>query len=152
MKNFTTILLASILCLQSCAQNDKEMNAKATQILSNLYKEVQHSDQRINYHADIFIGSCNFELLINDFPVETYFDAGNGAISASIPINTAILKPGTQTWKIRVYPIHDVKEIKGIIAKVPRTAIEDGARVEIKIEGIRYKENGDIEKHVGKVL
>lgn len=152
MKNFTNILLASILCLQSCAQNDKEMNTKATQILGSLYKEVQHYDQRINYQADIFIGGCNFELLINDFPVDTYFDAGNGAISTGIPINNAILKPGTQTWKIRVYPIHDVKKIKGVIAKVPRTVIEDGARIEIKIEGIQYKENGDIEKHFGKVL
>lgn len=152
MKNITIIILASILCLQSCAQNDNEMNAKTTQILGSLYKEVQHYDQRINYQADIFIGGCNFEVLINDFPVETYFDAGNGVISTSIPINTAILKPGTQTWKIRVYPIHDVKEIKGITSKIPRNAIEDNARVEIKIEGVRFKENGDIEKHFGKVL
>lgn len=152
MKNFTAILLASILCLQSCAQNDKDMNVKATQILSSLYKDAQHYDQRINYQADIFIGGCNFEVLINDFPVQTYYDSGNGVISTSIPINTAILKPGTQAWKIRVYPIHDVKKIKGVIAKASRTAIEDGARVEIKIEGVRFKENGDIEKHFGKVL
>ncbi|MFH6934415.1 hypothetical protein [Flavobacterium sp. FlaQc-30] len=152
MKNFTALLLASILCLQSCAQNDKEMNEKATQILSNLYKEVRHYDQRINYQADIFIGGCNLELLINDFPVQTYFDSGNGAISTSIPINTAILRPGTQTWKIRIYPIHDVTQINGVITKLPRASIEENARVEIKIEGIRYKENGDIEKHFGKVL
>ena len=147
MKNFTALLLASILCLQSCAQNDKEMNEKATQILSNLYKEVRHYDQRINYQADIFIGGCNLELLINDFPVQTYFDSGNGAISTSIPINTAILRPGTQTWKIRIYPIHDVTQINGVITKLPRASIEENARVEIKIEGIRYKENGKKESN-----
>lgn len=152
MKNFAIIIFTSFLFLQSCAQSNNEMNKQTTQALGNLYKDVQHYDQRINYHADIFIGGCNFEVLINDFPFERYFDVGNGAISTSIPINTAILKSGTQTWKIRIYPIHDVKQINGIIAKVPRASIQEGARVEIKIGRIRYKENGDIGKQFEKVL
>ena len=45
-----------------------------------------------------------------------------------------------------MYPVHDKKEIDGKVVSVPRPLIQDGARVEISIEGVRFKENGDIEK------
>lgn len=34
----------------------------------------------------------------------------------------------------------------GGTAMIARPAIQDGARVEIKIEGVRFKENGSLEK------
>ncbi len=135
------------MSLQSCGQNTKTMNDNATEILGSLYKDVKYYDQRINYHADIFIGGCNYEVLINDFPVDSHFGPGDGAMNTSIPINTAILHKGEQTWKIRVYPVHDNKEMNGGgTAMIARPAIQDGARVEIKIEGVRFKENGSLEK------
>ena len=151
MKSFL-ILFSLLFSLQSCGQNNKVMDEKVTEIFGSLYKDVKYYDQRINYHADIFIGGCNYEVLINDFLVDSYYGSGNGAMNTSIPINTAILHKGEQRWKIRVYPVHDKKEINGKITSVSRPLIQDGARVEISIEGIRFKENGDIEKQFGKVV
>ncbi|MCW3161095.1 hypothetical protein [Chryseobacterium oryctis] len=127
---------------------DKEVN----EILGNLYKDVKNYDQRINYHADIFIGGCNFEVFINDFPVFKYYGPGNGAITTSIPINSAILNKGQQTWKIKVFPIHNIKEINGKTISNVSPTIQEGARVEIDIEGVRFKESGGIEENFGKVL
>jgi len=146
------ILIISLMSLQSCGQNTKTMNDNATEILGSLYKDVKYYDQRINYHADIFIGGCNYEVLINDFPVDSHFGPGDGAMNTSIPINTAILHKGEQTWKIRVYPVHDNKEMNGGTAMIARPVIQDGARVEIKIEGVRFKENGSVEKSFGQVV
>lgn len=146
------ILIISVISLQSCAQNTKSMNKEVNDILGNLYKEVKHRDKAISYRAIYFIGGCNFELLINDFPIMTYYGEGDGSLSESAPINTAILKKGEQTWKIRVYPVHDKKEIDGKVVSITRPAIQDGARVELAIEGIKFKENGDIEKRFGKLF
>ena len=119
--------------------------------IANLYKEVKHREQRINYHADIYIGGCNYEVLINDMPVDNYFGPANGAMSGSSPINTSILKAGLQTWKIRVYPEHTREVIEGKVAMIPETSISKGVIVEMTIEGVRFLENGNIEK-LGKVL
>ena len=127
---------------------DKEVN----ELWGSLYKEVKNRDKEIDYRAIYFIGGCNFELLINDFPIMTYYGEGDGSLSESAPINTAILKSGEQNWKIRVYPVHDVKEVDGKATMVPRPTIQDGARVELAIEGIKFKENGDIEKRFGKLF
>ena len=102
MKPFL-IILCSLFCLQSCGQNNKAMNEKVTEILGNLYKDVKYYDQRINYHAQITIGGCNFEVLINDFPVHQYFGSINGSLNTNVPINTAILGQGVQNWKVRIY-------------------------------------------------
>lgn len=146
------ILLISLISMQSCGQKNTNMNQKATEILGNLYKDVKYYDERVNYHADIFIGGCNYEILINDFPVDSYFGPGNGAMNTSIPINTAILNKGEQTWKIKVYPVHDNKSVNGIATKVARPNLQDGARVEIKIEGVRFSKDGNIEKSFGKIV
>ncbi|MCW3161096.1 hypothetical protein [Chryseobacterium oryctis] len=128
------------------------MDEKVNEILGNLYKDVKNYDQRINYHADIFIGGCNYEVLINDFLVHQYFGPIKGSLNTNIPINMAILGKGEQTWKVRIYPIYDRNEINGKIVSTKKTAIEKGARAKISIEGLRFKENGDIEKEFGKIL
>ena len=126
-------LLTVIILLFNCSNAQKKMEK-----IANLYKEVKYHQQAISYQAEYFIGGCNFEILINGFPIERYYGLGNGALSASVPINTEILKSGLQSWKIRIFPIH----INGI----PQKVIEGGARVQLKIQAIRFKDNGDIEK------
>ena len=141
-----SIIILSLITLQSCAQSQILMNKER-----NTYKAVKHREQSINYQAVVYIGGCNYELLINDMPIDNYFGPANGAKSGSNPINSEILKSGMQTWKIRVYPEHTREIIKGKIAMIPKTSISKGARVELSIEGVRYLENGNIEK-LGKVL
>lgn len=146
------ILIISLISLQSCGQNNKAMDEKVNELWGNLYKDVKYKEAKVNYQALVFIGGCNYELLINDFPVDRYFGEGNGAASGSVPINTAILNKGEQTWKIRVYPVHDSKEVNGKVTMVPRPFLQPGARVELSIEGMRFKDNGDIENKLGKVV
>src|SRR5690554_5093662 len=147
MKHFVLSILI-LFPLLGCAQNSKNMEKEVNEIFSDLGEYVKHRDQAVNYHANIYIGAVNFEVLINDFPVQKFYRPATGAISTSIPINTAILKPGKQTWKIKVYPslTHKVDENGEIIASMPDTAISKGGRIEMNIEGIYYDENGNIVK------
>ena len=146
------ILIISLISLQNCGQNKETMDVKATETLGNLYKDVKHQDKRINYQAMIFIGGCNYEVFINDYPVDRYFGPGDGSASGSSPINIAILKPGIQTWKIKIYPVRDRAEVNGEIKLVPQENIQPGARVEMDIEGVRFNPNGGIEKRFGKIV
>lgn len=134
------LFFLSMISLNSCGQRQKiskEMKEKVHNILGNIHKEVKHHKQAINYQAKYSIGGCNFELLINDFPIEIHYGEGDGMMSASAPINTSILKSGTQTWRIKMYPIH-----KGGVPV--DSIIKPGARAELKIEKIKFKDNGDI--------
>jgi len=146
------ILIGSLINFQSCAQDNKKMDEKATTILGSLYQDVKHYEQRINYHATVSPEDCNYEFLINDYPVDRYFGPDERSTSGSIPINIAILKPGTQTWKIKIYPLRDRKEVNGKVTLVPQQSIRPDAMIKIAIEGIRFAENGNIEKRFGKVL
>ena len=138
------IVFTLLFSLQGCGQNNKAMDEKVTEILGNLYRDVKHSEQEVSYRAIYFIGGCSFELLINDFPIMHYYGPGDGSLSESVPINNAIIKSGLQTWKIRVYPVH--------IDRVPQQTISDGARVELKIQAIRFKDNGDIAERKEPIL
>lgn len=146
------LLIISLISLESCGQDAKNMDVKATDILGNLYKNVRNYDQRINYQAMVVIGGCNYEVLINDYPVDRYFGPANGSASSSIPINIAILKPGIQKWKIKIYPIRERKELNGTLTLIPQKTIQPGARVEMTIEKVRFGESGNIENRFGKVL
>ncbi|MNK59179.1 hypothetical protein D3C87_782790 [compost metagenome] len=128
------------------------MDEKATRILGGLYQDVNHYGQRINYQATVSPDGCNYEFLINDYPVDRYFGPDEGSASGSIPINIAILKPGTQTWKIKIYPLRDRKEVNGKVTLVPQQSIRPDAKIKVAIEGIRFGENGNIEKRFGKAL
>lgn len=99
MKNYL-LLLGVITTFSFCnAQNintEKEM--------ASLYKNVKFRQQAVEYRANLQIGACNFELLINDLPVEQYFGDASGTFNTSTPVNDAILRSGTQRWKLIVYP------------------------------------------------
>jgi|SRR5690554_313134 len=152
MKLIKFLIIIYVLSINACAQNKKQSMEEVNELLGNLYKEVQYQNKAINYHADIFIGGCNFEVLINDFPVHSYYGDGRGAVSTSIPINTAILGPGKQTWKIRMYPVRKVWEEDDVPFMTIEESISKGARAEISIEGVRYDNEGGIEKSFGKVV
>lgn len=145
MIRYILVLLYLNTAVSSCGQTPEEMDNKVRGLWGDLYKEVKYRDERINYHAQIFIGACNYEILINDFPITKYFGPANGATSGSYPINPAILKSGVQNWKIRVYPIHNREWINGNPYDISRPSIEEGARVELRIEALRFKENGDVD-------
>ncbi|WP_108866771.1 hypothetical protein [Aquimarina aquimarini] len=132
MKNLIICLLA--INISSCAQQKetKEM----TQKISQVYKEVQYRNEAINYHADFYSSDCSFELLVNDMEVYTYYDTGG--IGTSFPINYDILKPGLQTYTIRLYP---QKKQDGTFmdSLVKKTSFK------LVVSGVRFKEGGGID-------
>ncbi|HEY0176305.1 MAG TPA: hypothetical protein VGC08_08000, partial [Pedobacter sp.] len=102
--------------------------------ISDLYKEVKFSDQKISYRAGIQVGACNFVLLINDVPVAQYFDNVTGTFNTSSPINDVILKSGKQTFKLILYP--------GFKNGTPLTALSENVLGKITIEGLKYAGEG----------
>lgn len=123
----TALALFLISALSSCAQNKQNMNNS----LKDLYKTVQFRDKAIEYRANIQVGACNFELLINDIPVEQYFGNTDGTFNTSTPINDAILKSGPQRWKLILYP--------GYRNNSPVTTLSPNVFLEIEIEGLKHK-------------
>ncbi|MCD8401320.1 hypothetical protein [Tenacibaculum finnmarkense] len=116
MKLNKLIILLCILSLQSCAQNTKKKKTKdmttvqAHQIIENLYKEVQYSDDKVFYDLKVFNGVCNYKIWVNDIPVYNMYEGARGELSFTI--NTEILKSGKQTLKIRMYPYWNYDEQK----------------------------------------
>ncbi|QNK62205.1 hypothetical protein H7F33_16920 [Pedobacter sp. PAMC26386] len=111
------------------------MNEQVEAILGNLYKQVKNRDQTVNYHAEIQIGGCAFEVLINDMPVYKYAgNDGSGSIGLSAPINNNILKSGPQTWEVRVFP----PEVKG----KRLTALPEGVKIELSVEALKFRTDG----------
>lgn len=141
--------LLVLLCLgtavSSCGQTPEEMDNKVKEIFKDLYKDIKYRDERINYHAQTFIGACNYELLINDMLIDNYYGEGNGASSGNYAINKAILKSGMQTWKIRVYPIHNIERVDGHSFYVSEDVIDEVARVELSIEALRFRDEGGVD-------
>lgn len=141
---YIMILLSLRMVMSSYAQSSVEIDNKVRALWGDLYKDVKYRDERISYQAQIFIGGCNYEVLINDIRIDRHYGPSNGASSGSFPINTAILRTGEQTWKIRVFPIYDKSIVDDELIMTPRPLIEEGARVELSIEGVRFKVGGGL--------
>ena len=58
------LLAIAILTFLSCKERIK------MEKIANLYKEGKYHEQAISYQAEYFIRGCNFEILINGFPIE----------------------------------------------------------------------------------
>lgn len=68
------------------------MKATATELLGNLYQEVQFQDSAINYQMQVTMGGCAFEVLVNDYPIHREGGyCSSGSISFDVDINEAIL-------------------------------------------------------------
>ncbi|MGJ8658940.1 MAG: hypothetical protein ACSHWV_03740 [Cellulophaga fucicola] len=116
---------------------NSQVNPEVQEIFSNLGENVVANDEA--YNANIWIGACSYEVLINDMRVDYFFGRLNGTTSGSIPINPYILKTGWQTWTIRVYPEWKDRSY------FDTNGISEGALVELQINKYKFKPNGDVE-------
>ncbi|HWV70017.1 hypothetical protein [Chitinophaga sp.] len=83
----------------------------------------------IEYRINFEVGATSFECFVNDIPVEQYFSEGNGTLNTSTPINDAILKSGTQHWKLVLYPsFKDGKQLSALPEKIKVVAEVEGLR------------------------
>ncbi len=130
MKTLLLILTGSLL-FGACTQPSKNMNPTT---LSDLYKTVQYHDKAVQYHAGIQIGGCAFEFLLNDVPVVQYFEEGSGTLNTSAPLNDQILKSGTQTWRLTLYP--------GFAAGKQTETLSAGIEANITVETLQFYEGG----------
>ncbi|WCC41187.1 hypothetical protein PJJ26_00080 (plasmid) [Tenacibaculum finnmarkense] len=83
---------------------------QAHQMIENLYKEVQYSNDKVFYDLKVFNGVCNYKIWVNDIPVYHMFKGARGELSFTI--NGKILKAGKQTLKIRIFPYWNRQEQK----------------------------------------
>lgn len=105
MKKLLTLFYLAI-SLGSCAQKESKketvMNQENIQKVTNIYKTIKKYEQNPSYTLHLTASNFSFEILINDFPVQTSFDPG--IFSGSMPINEALLKSGKQKLTIRMTP------------------------------------------------
>lgn len=121
MKKWTIVGII-MMTFSSCSAQNTESEKQ----LASLYKQVKYRNQAVTYNLNIQIGACNFELLINDMPVQEYFGDADGTANVSVPINDAILTSGKQHWKLIVYP----GERKGQVL----TALSPNVLINIELE------------------
>ncbi len=101
-----------MLVLQSCAQEQTTtMTTKeAHKMMENLYKDVKYKDKQKLYDLTVFNGACNYKIWVNDMLVYHMVEGVRGELNFTI--NAKILKSGTQTIKIRIFPYWNRKEQK----------------------------------------
>lgn len=90
----------------------------------------------IEYRINFEVGGASFECFVNDIPVEQYFGEGNGILNTSTPVNDAILKSGTQHWKLVLYPSFQAgKQLAALPEKI---------KVVVAVEGLRKSDGGQV--------
>lgn len=115
----TLILITNLSCSQ---KNNEKMGREK---LLNLYKEIKMYDYNPRYWADIQSNNCTYEILLNDIPLNQYFDIVESS-TVSLPMNTRILKSGKQKLTIKMFSPLDKTQI-------PEKSIASNASINIKI-------------------
>lgn len=103
-------------------------------IVDKIATQVKHFDKEPRYFIRPLQNNCVYELLVNDFLV--YKDYGIEKLATPIEINYAILRSGSQTVTVRLYPLGDaLKRAYGegetVTTLLPKT--------EMKISVVKYE-------------
>jgi hypothetical protein len=125
------ILMCSVfmICFCGCSQkkeNFKNLNITSKNFVDKMVAQVPSFKEYPFYYLRVSQNYCVYEILVNDFPVETNY--GLGVSATPIEINHAILKSGIQKVTYRLYPINDLEKeeyenSKSIPTLVPETDI-----------------------------
>jgi hypothetical protein len=101
MKILATLSLIC-LCLNGCkSQEKKEISMETQQRIKYIENNIKKFDYEPLYQIKVKTNNC-YQILINDFPVYSYYDELSGKIGFNI--NSAILKSGEQDLEIRIFP------------------------------------------------
>ncbi len=74
-------------------------------IVQKVVDSVNHYPKEPVYYIHIHNSNCYYEILVNDFPVQSLFRVA--ILASPIYINMGILKSGKQKLTYRIYPIDD---------------------------------------------
>ncbi|ADV50963.1 hypothetical protein Celal_3708 [Cellulophaga algicola DSM 14237] len=114
---YKLVFLVALLSLFSCAQQPKgtkETTSLPTAIedinsgnmVSAISAKVKRYDEEPLYYLRIGKENCIIEVLVNDMPVYKSYELSN--LASPLEINHNILKTGTQTVTVRMYPVGDL--------------------------------------------
>ncbi|MBL4745914.1 MAG: hypothetical protein JKY08_06075 [Flavobacteriaceae bacterium] len=145
------ILVACACETQSTQSTKKEqtMAVAATEISlqditsENIVEVISANVQRYKweplYYLRIGKANCMIEVLVNDMPVYKSYSLSN--LASPLEINHKILKTGTHTVTVRMYPVGDlIKEAYDYGETV--THLGDASSVYVKV--VRYNNQGDM--------
>jgi len=99
-----------LVTLGSCAQNTKNqenMSAEYRDKIKNIYKEVKTYNYNPTYQFKYDKFNCPMELYINDVLVFYLGSGGKSTGEQNIDIPQYILKSGTQSIRVKIYPLLD---------------------------------------------
>ncbi|KIA94524.1 hypothetical protein OA88_22070 [Flavobacterium sp. JRM] len=123
--------------LVNCNSQEKKENTMNTeQRISFIADKIKKYDYEPLYQIKVKTQNC-YQILVNDFPVYTYFDKMRGKIGFSI--NSAILKSGIQTLKIKIYPTYNSQNIQN-------EYLTNKDFFSLEIEQTSWSKNGNLEK------
>ncbi len=139
--NKLVLLTVGFFTLLGCAQQPKD--AKATTALPTAIEEInsenmvaaisakiKHFDEEPLYYLRIGKENCIIEVLVNDMPVYKSYELSN--LASPLRINGSILKSGTQTVTVRMYPVGDlIKEAYEYGETI--TQLGDASNVSIRV-------------------
>ncbi|WP_158978286.1 hypothetical protein [Cellulophaga sp. L1A9] len=135
------VLTVGFFTLLGCAQQPKE--SKTTTALPTAVEEinsenmvaaisakVKRYDEEPLYYLRIGKENCIIEVLVNDMPVYKSYELSN--LASPLEINHNILKSGTQTVTVRMYPVGDlIKEAYEYGETI--TQLGDASNVSIRV-------------------
>ncbi len=75
-------------------------------IVAAIHAKVQRYKAEPMYYLRIGKANCLIEILVNDFPAYKSYELSN--LASPLRINSKILKSGTQTVTVRMYPVGDL--------------------------------------------
>ena len=123
--------------LESCNSQEKIENKMTTdERLSKISEKIKKYDSEPLYQIKVKTQNC-YQILVNDFPVYTYFDKMSGKIGLNI--NSAILKSGIQTLQIKIYPSYNSQNIQN-------EYLTNKDFFSLEIEQTSWNKNGHLEK------
>ena len=106
MKGIIRMILMSYMFVACGQQKNEKMEEVTFDNLSSILKrEIKHYDVEPFYKIHSKGINCDYELLVNDFPVYKSYDGFSDFTGT--PINEAILKSGKQTVTIKVFPLKE---------------------------------------------
>ncbi len=122
MKKIILLLAIGVLaCKQSSTQSQSSTKNQAqtmatkqvdiqditsNNIVEAIHTKVQQYKEEPVYYLRIGKANCVIEVLVNDFPVYSSYELSN--LASPLRINYTILKSGTQTVTVRMYPVGDL--------------------------------------------
>ncbi|WP_062063032.1 hypothetical protein [Aquimarina longa] len=107
MKRFKQIIavICCFITLASCGQDHKKKNMNNSfNKIANLYKEVEHYNIEPEYYIEGYQSGCFYEILVNDVLVFKHYE-NVGLMNHATPINSRILKSGSQKVTIKLFPL-----------------------------------------------